>query len=138
LKSRGKTLKGLTISEVARRSGLRASAIRYYESLDLLPAAQRVSGQRRFEPEIIERLAFIQTASRLGFSLTEIRSLLQEQPALTPLTERWQMLARQRLSEVKALIQEAQSIQQRLEVGLGCACSNVEDCIDCVLANCQE
>jgi MerR family redox-sensitive transcriptional activator SoxR len=127
----------LTISEVAQRTGLRTSAIRYYESLNLLPVPQRVSGQRRYQPAIIERLVFIQTARRLGFSLTEIQSLLQEQPALIPLTERWQDLARKKLGEVKTLIQEAQQIQQRLEEGMGCACADLEDCIDCVLARCQ-
>lgn len=127
----------LTISEVAQRTGLRTSAIRYYESLNLLPAPQRVSGQRRYQPAIIERLVFIQTARRLGFSLAEIQSLLQEQPALIPLTERWQDLARKKLGEVKTLIQEAQNIQQRLEEGMGCTCADLEDCIDCVLARCQ-
>lgn len=128
----------LTISEVAQRTGLRASAIRYYESLNLLPLPGRVSGRRYYEQKVIERLKFIQTARHLGFSLAEIQTLLREQPAFTPLTERWQVLAKQKLGEIKTLIQEAQSIQLRLENGLGCTCFDLEDCIDCVLEQCQE
>lgn len=127
----------LTISDIAQRTGLRPSAIRYYESLNLLPMPQRVSGQRRYEPGIVERLTFIQTSRRLGFSLTEIQSLLREQSALMPLSERWQLLARKKLQEVQMVIQEGQKIQQRLEEGMGCTCADLDDCIDCVLARCQ-
>ena len=95
----------LSISEVAHKTGLRPSAIRYYESLQLLPEPRRVSGQRRYEPEVIVRLNFIQVARQLGFSLNEIQSLLTEQSALVPLTERWQVLAHQRLAGIQMLIQ---------------------------------
>lgn len=127
----------LSISEVAQKTGLRASAIRYYESLTLFPKPRRVSGQRRYEPQIIERLNFIQTARQLGFSLLDIQSLLTEQPELAPLTERWQVLAGQKLQEIKRLIGEAQSIQLTLEKSLGCTCADLENCIDCVLEQCQ-
>ncbi|SRR5258708_23605115 len=130
-------MSGLTISEVAQRSGLKPSAIRYYESLNLLTAVERISGQRRFEPTVLERLSFIQTARGLGFSLAEIQSILQDQPANRPLNAHWQFLARKKLNEIKTLIQEAQSIQKRLQEGIDCTCANLEDCIDCVLAHCR-
>ena len=66
----------LTISEVARQAGIRASAIRYYESVGLLPMPQRVSGQRRYHAEILRRLAFIQAAQAVGFSVAEMQTLL--------------------------------------------------------------
>jgi MerR family transcriptional regulator, redox-sensitive transcriptional activator SoxR len=126
----------LSIGEVARRAGLRTSAIRYYESIQLLPAAERESGRRLYNPEILERLAFIQTARRLGFSLIEIQSLLIEQKQI-PLQERWQTLSRRKLSEVQSFIQQAESMQRLLQQGLNCACADLEGCIDCVLLNCQ-
>ena len=63
----------LTISEVARQVGLQASAIRYYERIGLLPRAPRISGQRRYDTTALYRLAIIQRARQLGFTLTEIR-----------------------------------------------------------------
>jgi MerR family redox-sensitive transcriptional activator SoxR len=65
----------LTISEVARQVGLRASAIRYYEQIGLVPRAERISGQRRYDTTALYRLAVIQSARQLGFTLQEVREL---------------------------------------------------------------
>jgi MerR family transcriptional regulator, redox-sensitive transcriptional activator SoxR len=123
----------LTISEVARQAGIRASAIRYYESVGLLPPPERVSGQRRYHVDILRRLAFIQTAQAVGFSVAEMQTLLHELDGNEPLSTRWQSLAQQKLIEVKVLIQRAQRMKQMLENGLHCTCSDLEQCIDCVL-----
>ena len=74
----------LTIGEVARRAGLKTSAIRYYESVGLLPEAPRESGQRRYGDDTLRRLQVIDVAKRAGFSLDEARVLLatrQRRPA---------------------------------------------------------
>lgn len=123
----------LTISEVARQAGIRASAIRYYESVGLLPPPQRVSGQRRYHAEILRRLAFIQAAQAVGFSVAEMQMVLHELDGDAPLSARWQSLAKQKLAEVDALIHRAQSMKQMLEQGLHCNCPDLEQCIDCVL-----
>ena len=68
-------LKELTISQVAQQAGLRTSAIRYYESVNLLPVPKRVSGQRRYNPDVLRRLSFIQVAQAAGFSLAEMQTL---------------------------------------------------------------
>jgi MerR family redox-sensitive transcriptional activator SoxR len=65
----------LTISEAARQVGLKASAIRYYERIGLLPRAPRMSGQRRYDTTALYRLAIIQRARQLGFTLSEIRHI---------------------------------------------------------------
>ncbi len=129
----------LTIGEVARQAGIRASAIRYYESIHLLPPALRSNGRRLYAAEIIERLAFIQVARQLGFSLNEIQRLFAEQEAteLLPLSERWQVLAQQKVAELKALISQAETMQRLLDRSLDCTCVDLEACIDCVLLNCQ-
>ena len=123
----------LTISEVARQAGIRASAIRYYESVGLLPLPQRVSGQRRYHADILRRLAFIQAAQAVGFSVSEMQTLLRELDGDAPLSTRWQSLAQRKLTEVDALLQRAQSMKRVLENGLHCSCPNLEQCIDCVL-----
>ena len=126
----------LTISEVARRSGVRATTIRYYESISVLPEPRRSSGQRRYDPAVIERLAFIQVAQRLGFSLAEIVLLFDQGRAAAPLSERWQALAREKLADVDRLIRHAREVRQTLLSGLRCGCPNLDECIDCVLRQC--
>jgi MerR family redox-sensitive transcriptional activator SoxR len=64
-----------SIGEVAKRAGIRASAIRYYESAGVLPAPQRVNGHRRYDSEVLDRLAVIQIAQQAGFTVAEIRTL---------------------------------------------------------------
>ena len=128
----------LTISEVARQAGIRASAIRYYESVGLLPLPQRVNGQRRYHADILRRLAFIQAARAVGFSVAEMQTLLHELDEDTPISARWQNLAKRKLAEVDTLIQRAQSMKHMLEQGLHCSCPDLEQCIDCVLKiHCQ-
>jgi MerR family redox-sensitive transcriptional activator SoxR len=127
----------LTISEVAQQAGLRPSAIRYYESVNLLPAPRRVSGQRRYSPDVLRRLSFIQIAQAAGFTLAEMQTLFNGLDGDEPLSERWRMLAQQKMSEVEALITRAYGMKTMLENGLNCGCLNLDECIDCVLMNCQ-
>lgn len=128
----------LTISEVARRAGLRPSAIRYYESVGLLPPPRRVSGQRRYREDILRKLAFIQAAQAAGFSVAEMRTLFNELDESASLPERWQHLAQRKLVEVDQLLQRAQNMRQMLMQGLHCRCADLEQCMDCVLTiHCQ-
>ncbi len=90
-------ISGLSIGEVARRSGLRASAVRFYEKEHLLPRPARSGGRRVYEESILERLAVIEFAKQSGFRLEEIRRLLQ---ASEPVSSRWQRLVRDKLEEL--------------------------------------
>lgn len=126
----------LTISEVARRSGVRATTIRYYESINVLPAPRRANGRRRYDPAILDRLAFIHVAQRLGFTLTEIVLLFEQRDTTVPLSERWQAMAREKLADVERLIRHAREVRQTLISGLRCGCPNMDECIDCVLKQC--
>jgi MerR family redox-sensitive transcriptional activator SoxR len=123
----------LTIGEVAKRAGIRASAIRYYESVQLLPAPQRISGQRRYTPAVLRRLSFIQVAQAAGLTIAEIRTLVSEIATDPPVSERWQKLARQKLAEMDILLHRVQEMQALLTNGLRCRCANLEECIDCLL-----
>jgi MerR family transcriptional regulator, redox-sensitive transcriptional activator SoxR len=126
----------LTISEVARRSGVRATTIRYYESINVLPEPRRANRRRRYDPAILDRLAFVHVAQRLGFTLTEIVLLFEQRDTTVPLSERWQALAREKLADVERLIRHAREVRQSLISGLRCDCPNLDECIDCVVEQC--
>src|SRR5260370_41479332 len=96
----------LTISEVARQVGLRSSAIRYYEQMGILPAAGRVSGQRRYDRTVLYRLAVVQQARQGGFALEEIRTLLFAFPDGTRAEARLRKLAYGKPHELDATTDE--------------------------------
>jgi MerR family transcriptional regulator, redox-sensitive transcriptional activator SoxR len=111
----------LSIGEVARRAGLRTSALRYYERIGLLPRPPRVGGQRRYDPHILDRLAIVRLGQYVGLRITEIKWLLNDVPGRPP-PERWRELARDRLIQVDALIAEAQAIRRLLQMTLDHKC----------------
>jgi MerR family redox-sensitive transcriptional activator SoxR len=118
----------LTIGEVARRTGLQSSAIRYYESRGLLPKPVRVSGQRRYDEEIFTRLALIRMAQEAGLTIGEIQTLVSGFPDGTPASERWRELALRKLPEVDALIVRMQAVRQVLQESLACGCLTLDAC----------
>ncbi len=71
----------LTVGEVAHRSGMAASALRYYEREDLIQATRTSGGQRRYERGVLRRLAFIRAARNVGLSLEEVREALARLPS---------------------------------------------------------
>jgi DNA-binding transcriptional MerR regulator len=83
---------GMNIGEVARKMGLRSSAIRYYERLGLIPKAPRLGGRRRYDDRVLERLAMVRFAKHVGFSIAEIKVLLAGVDRRPP-PERWRKLA---------------------------------------------
>jgi MerR family redox-sensitive transcriptional activator SoxR len=120
--------KNLSIGEVALRAGLNPSAIRYYERIGLLPDAERVSGQRRYDESVLGRLAVIEFAQRAGFTLAETRTLLSGFSEKVPPSARWRSLAQRKLPEVEALIARASGMKRLLEEGLECDCLSLEEC----------
>jgi MerR family transcriptional regulator, redox-sensitive transcriptional activator SoxR len=119
----------MTIGEVARRTGLRTSALRYYEDAGILPAPRRVNGRRRYGPEAVRVVEVVRFAQRAGFSLTEIRTLFHGFAPETTLDERWAALAQAKVAELDALMERAARMKQAILAGLGCGCVRVEDCV---------
>lgn len=117
----------LSIGEVARQAGIRASSIRYYESVGVLPPAQRESGQRRYDAADVDRLKAIGVAQQAGFSLDEIRELL-EGSGNGEVSERLRALAERKPPEVDELIVRAQAMKAWLETASGCNCSTLDVC----------
>jgi MerR family redox-sensitive transcriptional activator SoxR len=121
-------VQSMSIGELARRAGVRPSTLRYYESVGLLPAPERVNGRRRYDGEALRLLTVIRVAQQAGFTLTEIRTLLHGFSADSPPSTRWRALAREKLTEVDALIERALGMKDLLEKGLRCECLRLEDC----------
>lgn len=117
-----------TIGEVARRSAVPGSTLRYYESIGLLPPAPRVNGRRRFDESTLQRLAIIQVARQAGFTLGEIRELFLGFPAGTAPAARWDALARRKLDELDEQLARIHAMRQVLREGLRCGCPTMEQC----------
>jgi MerR family transcriptional regulator, redox-sensitive transcriptional activator SoxR len=118
----------LTIGEVAQLAGLRTSAIRYYESIGVLPEAERDCGQRRYTKETVRQLQVIGVAKRAGFSLGEARLLLAAESEGSPAYEQLRELAQQKLPQVDALIERAQAMRQWLSTATACGCETLDGC----------
>ena len=123
----------MPIGEVAQKVGLAASTLRYWESVGILPPPQRVSGQRRYDERVFQRVAIVRVAQEAGFNVAEIRTLLRGFAREVPPSARWRALASAKLEEIEALITRAQAMKRVLNEGLECECLRLEDCA--VLAN---
>jgi MerR family redox-sensitive transcriptional activator SoxR len=125
----------LTISEVARRVGLRPSAIRYYEQIGVLHPAHRVSGQRRYDEAALYRLAALQRARQIGFTLDEIRQLFFGFRNGTRPSERWKKLSQRKLAELEQLMNGIKALQLVLQGQGKCGCASLEECGKGLLRN---
>jgi MerR family redox-sensitive transcriptional activator SoxR len=119
----------LTIGELAARSGVAPSALRYYERLGLIRARRTSGNQRRYERAELRRVAFIRIAQQVGVSLDEIRTALAELPdSRTPTRADWERLSRRwrrRLEEQIALLER---LRDNLTGCIGCGCLSLRTC----------
>jgi MerR family redox-sensitive transcriptional activator SoxR len=118
----------LTIGEVARRSGVAASTIRYYELIGLLPKPERESGQRRYRDEVLGKLSFIGVAQEAGLTLREIDELVSEIGRGPEMAEPMRALSSRKLPEVRALIEHAEQMRGWLEAASDCTCATPDEC----------
>jgi MerR family redox-sensitive transcriptional activator SoxR len=123
----------LSIGEVAQKAGLRTSALRYYETAGVIPPPERVNGRRRYDADVLQRLAIVQLAQQAGFTLAEVRTLFEGmEPGATP-SLRWRDVAERKLPQIDDQIRRAEAMRDLLREGLRCDCLTLEDC-DLVLA----
>jgi redox-sensitive transcriptional activator SoxR len=120
----------MTIGEVAKRAGINASAIRYYEREGLLPEPGRVGGKRRYEPEVLRTLALVEAAKRAGLTIAEIRLLFHGFADEVGASERWRSLASRKLEEVDELMARLGRMRVLLAEALRCDCASLEECAD--------
>ncbi len=119
----------LTIQEISRRSGVSASALRFYEARGLIRSERAGSGHRRFARAVLRRIAFIVFAQRIGLSLEEIGAELAKLPAgRVPSGRDWGRLSRQWSGRIDGRIAELERLKAGLTECIGCGCLSLERC----------
>ncbi|MCY7400832.1 MAG: redox-sensitive transcriptional activator SoxR [Nocardioides sp.] len=117
------------MGEISTRSGFAASAIRYYEAEGLIEAHRSGGGQRRFERNVLRRLAFIRAASNVGLTIEEIRDELARLPGnRNPTKGDWQRISRHWRSRLDEQIAALQRLRGGLESCIGCGCLSLRSC----------
>jgi MerR family redox-sensitive transcriptional activator SoxR len=116
----------IPIGELARRTGLAVSAIRFYESKRLIAPFRTLGNQRRFLRSDIRRLSVIVIAQRLGLGLGEIEAALASLP--TPTLSDWQRISRSLRSEIDARIKLLTRTRAKLDECIGCGCLSLQRC----------
>ena len=119
----------LTVGEVARRSGFAQSALRFYERQGLLAAARSSGGQRRYERNVLRRLAFIRAARNIGLTLDEIAAALSQLPeGRTPTRADWTRLSRSWRQRLDDQIAALTALRDGLDSCIGCGCLSLRRC----------
>ena len=119
----------LSIGQIAQRTGLSVSAIRFYESEGLVHPDRNNGGQRRFKRADIRRLSFVLIAQQLGFSIADIKQQLESLPAQrTPTKSDWTKLSKQFRSALDQQILMLQRTRERLDGCIGCGCLSLKNC----------
>jgi MerR family redox-sensitive transcriptional activator SoxR len=120
----------MKIGELASRTGLNASAIRYYETRGLLAAPYRMGGQRRYPDDAVYRVLLISFASAMGFTLGEIKIFLGGLRDDAPIGPRWKKLAHRKINEVERNIERSLRLKSLLEHLLRCRCASLRVCVE--------
>jgi MerR family redox-sensitive transcriptional activator SoxR len=119
----------LTIGQVAERSGVATSALRFYEERGLIESERNVSGHRRYPRAVVRRVAFIVFAQRVGLSLDEIREELDKLPSgRVPARSDWAKLSASWTERIDQRIAELQRLKSGLTECIGCGCLSLDRC----------
>lgn len=119
----------LTIGQLAARTGLSVSAIRFYEARGLVAPMRNAGRQRRFLRSDIRRLSFVQIAQQIGFSIEEIGALLKSLPqGRTPTLKDWESISRGFRRELDQRIAAMTRMRDNLDSCIGCGCLSLKRC----------
>lgn len=119
----------LTIGELAERSGVAPSALRYYETQRLIFSIRTTGNQRRYERSTLRRVAFIRAAQRVGLSLEEITAALSTLPDnRTPSRSDWARLSQDWRPRIEEQIVRLERLRDKLDGCIGCGCLSLETC----------
>ncbi|HEX3785785.1 MAG TPA: redox-sensitive transcriptional activator SoxR [Pseudonocardiaceae bacterium] len=119
----------LSIGQVAQRSGISHTALRFYEDSGLITAERTAGNQRKYPRAVLRRLAFIRTAQRVGLSLEQIRAALNTLPdGRSPTKSDWARLSQSWRTELDARIDSLQRLRDRLTSCIGCGCLSLRSC----------
>jgi MerR family redox-sensitive transcriptional activator SoxR len=119
----------LTIGEVSRRTGVAASALRFYEEIGLLESRRAAGGARRYPRSALRRIAVIQAAKAVGLELAEVKAALDSLPqGRVPTKADWDRLSRQWRHTLDARIADLQRVRDGLTSCIGCGCLSLQSC----------
>ncbi|GAB3062992.1 redox-sensitive transcriptional activator SoxR [Intrasporangium mesophilum] len=122
-------MSGLTIGQVAQRTGAATSALRYWEELGLIGSERTTGNQRRYERATIRRVSFIRAAQRVGLSLDEIGAALATLPdGRTPTASDWARLSRSWRGRLDEQIRRIEKLRDQLDSCIGCGCLSLRTC----------
>jgi MerR family transcriptional regulator, redox-sensitive transcriptional activator SoxR len=119
----------MKIGELAARANLKPSAIRYYEKVAILDAPHRVSGQRHYPADALDRVLLIRFATEMNFTLAEIKVFLDGLRDNTPVGPRWKKLAHAKITQVDEAIKRSRQLKSLLEHLLRCRCPSLQVCV---------
>ena len=121
--------KWLSIGTLSERTGVAASALRYYEAEGLVHAERTPSGQRRYHRDALRRVSFVRVAQQVGLSLVEIREALASLPEnRTPTEKDWKQLSESWRPRLDAQIAMLERLRERLDKCIGCGCLSLRVC----------
>jgi MerR family redox-sensitive transcriptional activator SoxR len=119
----------LTISELAARSAVAPSALRYYEAIGLIAAERTTGNQRRYARHMLRRVAFVRAGRQLGLSLREVKAALDTLPSgQAPTRAQWSRAARAWQARIDARIAELERLSSTLSSCIGCGCLSLRRC----------
>ena len=118
-----------TVGELHERSGVAKSALRFYETKGLIKAIRTSGNQRRYHSSMLRRVALIQVAQTVGFTLEEIALELESLPMNTTATKKdWQKVANKWRKDLDIKMQKIESLKQNLTGCIGCGCLSMKKC----------
>ena len=120
----------MKIGDVSEKLNIPASTIRYYERVGLLQQLQRVSGNRVFDKKALNTLRFVQLAQNAGFSIEEMKLLLDSAEHSSPTSENWQNMALSKRQELRDQIEQLTKMDNVLGLIIACKCLTLTECMD--------
>lgn len=122
-------MSSMTIGEVAQQAGIQPSALRYYESIGLIPIPARRNGKRFYDQSVLQRLGIIRTAQRAGFTLDEVRLIFNDILSHSLESTEWHDLLQHKLSDLDNLLRNIQNMKVLLEAMMQCENPELAECI---------
>ena len=119
----------LTIGQLAERSGVATSAIRFYEEKGLIRSTRTTGNQRRYEQSTLRRVAFVRAAQRVGLALEEVAAALATLPDnRAPTKADWHRISKEWKPRLEEQIRRIRLLEQRLDSCIGCGCLSLKSC----------
>ena len=119
----------ISIGELAKRTGTRVSAVRFYADKGLIPFVRAASGHRFFARDVIRRVSFILVAQSMGYTLNRVAELFEGLPnSRTPTKRDWQMLSKKFVLDLDERIAQLETLKSKLDGCIGCGCLSLKNC----------